>query len=77
MNPAIEALIAAAKSKPLTHASVVTYSDGSEQRIDHRGADVAENHLRSYRPLIGKHEYISRSTGKKITIVSCEVVGIA
>lgn len=65
--------IAAAQSATKTHASVITYSDGSEQRIEHASALQAENALRSYRPLIGKHSYISRATGQKITIVTCEV----
>jgi len=77
LNASIEARIAAALSAAKTHASVTTYSDGSEQRIDHASSVQADNALRSYRPLIGNHEYISRATGKKITIVSCEVVGIA
>lgn len=77
MTNAIEARIAAALAARKTHASVITYSDGSVQRIDHASEIQADNALRSYRPLIGKHKYISRATGKQITIVSCEVVGIA
>jgi len=73
----IEARIAAAQSAAKTHASVIAYSDGTSARIDHASAQQAENALRSYRPLIGSHEYISRKTGEKITIVSCEVVAIA
>lgn len=69
-------LIARELAKPKTHASVLTYSDGSEQRVDHNSELTAENFLRSYRPLIGKHEYISRLTGLKITIVSCGVVAL-
>lgn len=73
----IEARIAAAQSVTKTHASVITFSDGSEQRVDHVSAAHAENYLRSYRPLVGNHDYVSRATGAKISIVSCDVVGVA
>ncbi|MGV8955295.1 MAG: hypothetical protein ACOH2M_29635 [Cypionkella sp.] len=73
----IEARIAAAQSVTKTHASIITYNDGSEQRIDHASVQSAEAYLRSYRPLVGNHEYVSRKTGAKISIVSCEVVCIA
>lgn len=69
-------LISRELAKPKTHASVIAYSDGSEQRVEHNSELTAGNYLSSYRPLIGKHEYISRANGKKITIVSCEVVAL-
>jgi hypothetical protein len=68
--------LAALMATPCTHASLITYSDGSVQKVDHRSAAAAESYLSGYRRLIGKHEYISRTTGKKITIVSCEVLGL-
>lgn len=76
LNTIILNRIAAEQSAAKTHASVITYSDGSEQRIEHASAVQADNALRSYRPLIGKHTYISRTTGLKKTIVSCEVVAL-
>lgn len=69
----IHARLTALTAKPKTHASVITYSDGSEQRVPHPSELQASNYLRSYRPLIGRHQYVSRATGQKITIVSCEV----
>lgn len=72
MNALIAKHLAAAK----THASIITYSDGSVQRIEHNNEKSAHNALQSYIPLIGKHEYISRATGAKIEIVSCEVVAL-
>lgn len=69
----LEAAVAARNAAPKTHASVITFSDGSERRAEHTSEAAAELSLRSYRPLVGKHRYISRVTGKHITIVSCEV----
>jgi len=77
LSAAIEARMNAIRNAPKSHASVITFSDGTERRADHPTIEAAELSLRSYRPLIGRHEYISRSTGKKITIVSCEVIAIA
>lgn len=71
MNPMDR--INAALAKPVSHVAIVAYSDGSEQRVDCRSAQAAEAFLSSYRPLIGIHEYVSRSSGNKITIASCEV----
>lgn len=72
----IEARIAAAHAVPKTHAAVITYSDGSKHTVEHTSAASAETSLRAHRPLIGTHEYISRRTDKKITIVSCDVVAL-
>jgi hypothetical protein len=59
-----------------THAAIITYPDGSVSRVECNSEAAAKNHLSSYIPLIGKHEYTSRATGGKIKIVSCEVVAL-
>lgn len=69
----LEAAVATRNAAIKTHASVIIFSDGYERRAEHTSEAAAELSLRSYRPLIGKHRYISRATGKHITIVSCEV----
>lgn len=69
----IEARMAALRAAPKTHYSVMAYSDGSERRAEHISEKAAELSVQSYRPLVGKHEYISRATGLKIKIVSIEV----
>jgi hypothetical protein len=70
----IRAFLEAQAAKPKTHETVVAYSDGSVQRIQHNNPKSAANYADRYRPLIGKHQYISRATGKQISIVACEVV---
>ena len=76
LNAQIAARIAAAQAKAKTHTSVITYSDGSVDRVDHASEVQAGNYVARYLPLVGKHEYISRATGLKKTIVSCDVVAL-
>jgi hypothetical protein len=59
-----------------THAAIITYTDGSVSRVECNSEAAANNHISSYVPLIGKHEYTSRSTGGKIKIASCEAVAL-
>lgn len=73
LNPDIEARIAGLRAAPKTHYSVMTFSDGTERRTDHISEKAAEFSVQSYRPLVGKHEYISRATGLTIKIVAIEV----
>lgn len=69
----LEAATAAHAAATKTHYSVLHFSDGSERRAEHTSEKAAELSLQSYRPLVGKHQYISRATGQKITIASIEV----
>lgn len=69
--------IAAEMAKPITHTVLIAYSDGTVNRTDMRSLAAAENFASRYRPLIGSHEYISRSTGAKIKIASVEVLAAA
>lgn len=65
-------LINAALAAPKTHATIITYSDGSQHYYEHRSELVANNHLKNYRGQMGR-DLISRTTGKTIRLVSCEV----
>lgn len=73
INARLEALTAAHKAAPKTHYSVLHFSDGSERRHEHTSERAAELAVQSYRPLVGKHKYISRATGEHITIARIEV----
>jgi len=68
-------LINAAMNATKTHAAVVTYSDGSEHRLETRSEITAHNHLDTYRGQVGR-DIISRATGETIRIVSREVVAL-
>lgn len=65
-------LINAALAAPKTHATTITYSDGSQHYHEHRSEQVANNHLETYRGQMNR-DLISRSTGKTIRLVSREV----
>lgn len=69
----LEAATAAHAVATKTHFSVLHFSDGTERRHEHTSEKAAELSVQSYRPLVGKHQYISRSTGLKITIDRIEV----
>lgn len=56
-----------------THFSALIFSDGSERRNEHTSERAAELSVQSYRPLVGKHKYISRATGEHITITRIDV----
>lgn len=69
----LSAVTAAHNAAPKTHYSRIVYSDGSERRTEHTSEKAAELSVRSHRPLVGKHEYISRATGQRIKIAAIEV----
>ena len=68
-------LINAALAAPKTHAAVITYSDGSQHRLECRSEATARNHLEVYRGQVGR-DLISRKTGMTIRLVSREVVAL-
>ena len=68
------ARINAALAMPVTHVTVVTFSDGTAWRVDARSLAAAESFASRYLPLVGKHEYISRETGDKIKIATVKIV---
>jgi len=66
-------LLNAAIAAPKTHIAIVTYSDGSSNEAPCTSEKAANNHIARYARLIGKHQFISRATGEKITVVSVSV----
>lgn len=74
MNHAMD-LISAALAAPKTHAVVITYSDGSEHRLETRSEVTARAHLEVYRGQMNR-DIISRETGKTIRLMSREVVAL-
>lgn len=69
MHPAI----AAALAKPVTHAVITTYADGTTYRHETRGAAQAENWAIGERRKIDR-DLIDRATGKSVRVVSVEIV---
>lgn len=68
----IEARIAAALAKPITHEVITTYADGSEKRHGTRCAKSAEAYAIGERRKIGR-ELIDRATGKAVEVLTVEV----
>lgn len=72
----LSAATAAHNAAHKSHYSLIKFSDGSERRAEHTSERAAELAVQSYRPLVGKHRFISRTTGKHITIAAIEVGAI-
>lgn len=68
-------LIAAALAASKTHAVVTTYADGRERRHETRNEASAEMYATGERRKIGR-DLIERETGRKVRVVSVEVVRI-
>ncbi len=65
--------IAAEQSKAKTHASVVTYSNGHEIRVEHNNAASAQNFANGYARHLGAEYAVA---GEQITLVSSVVVAL-
>lgn len=70
-----EQLIAAALAMPHTHAVVTTYECGKVRKFTTRNLPSAESHAIGERRKIGR-ELIERETGRKVRVMSVEVVAI-
>ncbi len=68
----INAMIAAAKAKPLTHRVVTLLEDGTSREHDTRGVGQAENFADLERRKIGR-KLIDRMTGKPVNVIAVYV----
>lgn len=75
MSVAIDRLISAAMSAPMTHVVVTRYADGRELRHEARSAGAAENWAIGERRKLGR-SLVNRETGETVMAVAVTVVPI-